>query len=77
MWTIPARRYKTGHDLVLPLSGAAKAVLADVPRIGKSPFVFSYSGARPIAGAPMISKNEGVTDCTCRTSGSPAPVSVV
>jgi integrase len=67
-WTIPARRYKTKVDVVLPLSKAARAVLAEVPRIGKGAFVFSYDGAHPIRGFGKpkckLDKLSGVTDWT-------------
>jgi integrase len=49
-WTIPQERYKTGLELVIPLSDAAQAVLAAVPRIGKSGFVFTTDGKRPLGG---------------------------
>ena len=49
-WIIPQERYKTGLELVIPLSPAAQAVLAAVPRIGKSGFVFTTDGKRPISG---------------------------
>jgi integrase len=49
-WIIPQERYKTGLELVIPLSLAAQAVLAAVPRIGKSGFVFTTDGKRPLAG---------------------------
>ena len=49
-WIIPQERYKTGLELVIPLSPAAQAVLAAVPRIGKSGLVFTTDGKRPLAG---------------------------
>jgi integrase len=49
-WTIPQERYKTGLELVVPLSDAAVAVLAGVPRIGKSGLVFTTDGKHPLAG---------------------------
>jgi integrase len=49
-WIIPQERYKTGLELVIPLSTAALAVLAAVPRIGQSGFVFTTDGKRPIGG---------------------------
>jgi integrase len=49
-WIIPQKRYKTGLELVIPLSPAAQAVLAAVPRIGKSGFVFTTDGKRPLGG---------------------------
>jgi integrase len=49
-WTIPQDRYKTGLELVVPLSDAALAVLASVPKIGKSGLVFTTDGKHPLAG---------------------------
>jgi len=49
-WIIPQARYKTGLELVIPLSSAAQAVLASVPKIGTSGFVFTTDGKRPISG---------------------------
>jgi integrase len=67
-WTIPASRYKTKNDVVLPLSKAARAVLAELPRIDKCPFVFSTDGTHPVAGFSKFKKRFdevcGVTDWT-------------
>jgi integrase len=41
-WTLPARRNKTGVDLVRPLSRAAQAILAGLPKAGE--FVWSPNG---------------------------------
>jgi integrase len=49
-WTIPQERYKTGLELVIPLIPAAQAVLAAVPKIGKSGFVFTTDGKTPVSG---------------------------
>jgi integrase len=49
-WTVPPERYKTGLELVVPLSPAAQAVLEKVPRIGKSGFVFTTDCKHPVAG---------------------------
>jgi integrase len=49
-WIIPQERYKTGLELVIPLSPAAQTVFAAVPKIGKSGFVFTTDGKRPIRG---------------------------
>jgi integrase len=49
-WTIPQARYKTGRELVIPLSAAAQAVLADIARIGKSGFVFTTDSKHPLSG---------------------------
>jgi integrase len=45
-WTLPASRNKTKTDLTRPLSAAAQAALAKVPRIAGSDFVFSADGRR-------------------------------
>ena len=49
-WIIPQERYKTGLELVIPLSPAAQAVVGAVPRIGKSGLVFTTDGKRPLGG---------------------------
>jgi integrase len=49
-WIIPQERYKTGLELVIPLSPAAQTVLSAVPKIGKIGFVFTTNGKRPIGG---------------------------
>jgi integrase len=49
-WIIPQERYKTGLELVLPLSTAARAVLAAVPKIGNSGWTFTTGGKGPIRG---------------------------
>jgi integrase len=49
-WIIPPKRYKTGLELVVPLSPAAKAVLVKLPKIGKSDVVFTTDGKRPLGG---------------------------
>jgi integrase len=49
-WTIPARRYKTKVDHVIPLPTAAVVILAEVPKIGRSDFVFTPDGKRPLSG---------------------------
>ena len=45
-WTLPGSRNKTKTDLTRPLSAAAQAALAKVPRIAGSDFVFSADGRR-------------------------------
>jgi integrase len=49
-WTIPQERYKTGLELVIPLSDAAQAVLAAMPKIGKVGLVFTTDGKHPLGG---------------------------
>jgi integrase len=49
-WVIPASRYKTDQEVALPLSSAAKKVLAEVPHIQGCDYVFSTDGRHPISG---------------------------
>jgi integrase len=56
-WLIPAERYKTKRDLLLPLSAAARAVLATVPAIGKGELVFTADGRRRIGGLAWFKQN--------------------
>lgn len=63
-WTLPAVRNKTGLELVRPLSGAARAVLAGLPRGGD--FVFSRSGKGSLGGITGL-KSE--LDSASGTSG--------
>jgi integrase len=49
-WIIPQDRYKTGLELVIPLPPVAQGVLAAVPKLGKSGFVFTTDGKRPLGG---------------------------
>jgi integrase len=49
-WTVPQERYKTGLELVIPLSPAAVAALAAIPKIGKGELVFTTDGKRTIGG---------------------------
>lgn len=67
-WTLPAARNKTKVELVRPLSEAAQAALADLPRISECEFVFTTGGKRPISGfskfKAAFDKACGVTDWT-------------
>jgi integrase len=55
-WSIPQERYKTGLELVIPLSANAQAVLAVVPKIGKSGLVFTTHGKTPITGFSKLKR---------------------
>jgi integrase len=49
LWTIPAARFKTGREVLVPLSGAAVELLKSLPRFKSGDYVFSSSyGVRPI-----------------------------
>jgi integrase len=56
-WIIPQERYKTGLELVIPLSTAAQGVFSAVPKIGKSGFVFTTDGRRPLGGFSKFKRN--------------------
>ena len=60
-WTIPQAHYKTGLEMVIPLSPAAIAILDSAPRIG-SDFVFTNDGKRTIGG---FSKFKHAFDAIC------------
>ena len=49
-WLIPSARYKGKHDHLVPLSGAARDVLAAIPMIGDRGWVFTSNGKVPISG---------------------------
>jgi integrase len=48
-WIIPEERYKTGLRLLVPLSKTAAGLVAEIPRLGRSDFVFTVSGKVPMA----------------------------
>jgi integrase len=66
-WTIPQARYKTGFELVVPLSLAAQAVLDKTPKL-RSKFIFTNDGKRAIASfskfKPKLDKASGITGWT-------------
>jgi integrase len=51
-WTIPAARYKSKQDHLVPLSVAARSLLAGIPAIGRSNdgYVFTTGGKTAISG---------------------------
>jgi integrase len=55
-WLIPAARYKTKLDQLVPLSKLAQAVLAEVPVIGSKGWVFTTNGDVPISGFSKFKK---------------------
>jgi integrase len=67
-WVIPQARYKTGVELLVPLSPMAQAVLAKVPVIGRGDLIFTTDGRRPLTGfswsKQSFDKACGVTDWT-------------
>jgi len=64
-WIIPGARYKTKLDHVIPLSQAARDVLASVTRINGVPFIFT-TGNKSIAG---FSKFKSQFDEVCGVTG--------
>ncbi len=50
LWRLPADRVKNGRAHDVPLSTVALAVLASVPRIAGSAYVFTTTGSTPISG---------------------------
>jgi integrase len=48
-WIIPAGRYKTKVEMVLPLSRAARDVLASIPKVKGVDYIFT-PGRKPISG---------------------------
>ncbi len=67
-WTIPGRRHKSKKDFLLPLSQAAKDLLAEIPTIGRrnDPYVFTTNGKTPISG---FSKFKTDFDKLCGVTG--------
>jgi integrase len=55
-WTIPAGRYKTKLDHLVPLSKLAQALLAQVPVTGTKGWVFTTDGNVPISGFSKFKK---------------------
>jgi integrase len=65
-WTLPAARNKVKQDLIRPLSPAAQAVLAKLPRHGTRGLVFTTDGKHPIGG---FSKFKAAFDRACGITG--------
>jgi integrase len=67
-WTIPAARYKTKRDFLVPLSTAACELLDGMPRMGRRGYVFTTDGTRPIGGYSKFKRQFdeacGVSDWT-------------
>jgi integrase len=67
-WLIPAARYKTKAAHLIPLSSAARSILATMPRFAGCDFVFTSDGAHAISGFSRykvkLDKAAGVSDYT-------------
>jgi integrase len=66
VWTIPADRYKTGVDHVIPLSPAAMAIVNELPRLGKGDLVFTVGGRVPLCS---FTYRKALFDKTCGVTG--------
>jgi integrase len=67
LWRLPASRSKTKVEVVRPLSKAALAILAELPRIADCPYVFaSATGRTPIS---QFSTPKARLDAASGTSG--------
>jgi integrase len=64
-WIIPKERYKTKTEILLPLSQAARDVLAGMPRVAGSDFVFN-TGKGPIT---QFSGLKAALDKDCGVTG--------
>jgi integrase len=64
VWVVPAARYKSKRDTLIPLSKAAQQIIAGQPVRG--PYVFGIVGSRPLSGFNDRKKNfdarSGVSD---------------
>jgi integrase len=63
-WRLPESRNKTGQELVRPLSKATQALLAGLPRIADTSFVFT-NGDRPLG----FSRQKRNFDAACGVTG--------
>jgi integrase len=68
VWTLPAERAKNGHEHCLPLPQLARNVIATVPHVAGSEYVFSFSGTKPMEGFSQqkrrLDRLSGVTNWT-------------
>jgi integrase len=64
VWTLPASRNKVKLELARPLSPGASAILAKLPRVGKSGFVFTTGSDRPIGAFAKFRRELSKTSST-------------
>ncbi len=50
MWRLPAERTKNARAHLVPLSSAAKEIIAALPRVDGSDYVFTMTGRAPVSG---------------------------
>ena len=65
-WIVPGARYKSGRDVLIPLSVAAQQIVAAMPLLAAGDHVFSPTGAKPIGG---FSDRKEDFDKVCGVSG--------
>jgi integrase len=66
IWTLPASRSKTKAEVVRPLSKAALAILAELPRVDGCLYPFTHNGITPIAS---FSGSKAKLDATSGVTG--------
>jgi len=70
VWVIPKERSKNKIAHVVPLSSAARAILASLPRIGD--YAFTVSGLKPVSGFSKI-KTRLDAAISAANDGAPIP----
>jgi len=65
-WIVPAARYKSNRDTLIPLSTAAQRIVAAMPVLAAGDHVFSASGAQPLGG---FADRKKAFDAACGVSG--------
>jgi integrase len=56
-WVVPAARYKTKRDALIPLSRSAQSVISALPVIAPGDVVFTNDGRRPFGGMERHKKS--------------------
>lgn len=77
LWIIPATRSKNGDEHTVPISTAARAVLASVQRIdGRAGYVFTTTGAAPVSGFTRASDRlrAKMTEIAAKAAGEPVEI---
>jgi integrase len=75
-WVVPASRYKTGIDHVVPLTRAVRDAIGKRPtNFQKRPFVFSATGAKPFGDYARIKSclDEAIAAVRAETGREPMP----
>lgn len=69
-WTIPGSRTKNGRTHVIPLPPLARSIIADMPVILNSDYIFSTTGKSPVSG---FSKAKKLLDAEMTKLAGPLP----